>query len=72
MERQVLSAFRRACAGARWDAAELLLCALEALEPAPRPGSPLDRAYRAAAGGAWRGTPRAPAGRNRGRRRADA
>jgi hypothetical protein len=72
MERQVLSAFRRACAGARWDAAEMLLRALEALEPAPQPGSPLDRAYRAAAGDAWRATPSAPAGRSRRRRRTDA
>jgi len=73
METRVLSAFRSACASARWDAAEMLLRALEAVDPVPHPGSPLDRAYRAAAGRAWRGGRNAPrAERNRRRRRADA
>lgn len=45
MEKQVLSAFKSACAQGRWDAAESLLHALEILHPAPSPGSSLARAY---------------------------
>ena len=45
MERHILLAFESALTNARWDTAEALLRALEALHPTPSSGSPLDRAY---------------------------
>lgn len=50
LDEVVLGAFARACAEARLDVAEHLLCALEAMDPARGvPGSCLAEAYRSIA-----------------------
>ncbi len=49
VEEQILSAFKQALSEKRWDAAEHLLQALEAIQPEPAPGSTLAKAYRSIA-----------------------
>jgi len=45
LETQILAAFRTAHKNAQWDAAEYLLCALEALQFDARSGPSLAHAY---------------------------
>jgi len=49
LERRILAAFRQALADGRFDVAEHLLCALEALIPGDAAGTTLSAAYFSAA-----------------------